>query len=197
MTGDTLRAGLSRVSRALQDARQPFALAGGMAIAIRGEPRFTRDIDLVVVAPGDREMEALVFELRGAGYEVVALVEHEARGRLATARLATSGGLVVDLIAASCGIEAEIVDRATAVAIPGIGDIPVARAEELLAMKILAMTDRRPQDRIDAVSLLLVSSTLDLDAVREDLRLIRARGFHREQDLLAKLDLVLADVRGG
>lgn len=196
MTGEALLVGLAHAARALRDAGRRFALAGGMAVAIRGEPRFTRDIDLVVVAPSDREMESLVFGLRGSGYEVVALVEHEARGRLATARLVASSGLVVDLIAATCGIEAEIVERATAVAIRGIGEIRVARAEELLAMKILSMTDRRPQDRIDAANLLLVNSTLDLDAVRDDLRMITARGFHREQDLLAKLDLVLADARG-
>lgn len=69
----------------------------------------------------------------------------------------------------------------------------IRRAEELLAMKVLSMTQRRLQDRIDAVNLVLMNEDLDLDAVRENLAEITRRGFHREQDLLAKLTVVLED----
>jgi len=55
---------------------------------------------------------------------------------------------------ASSGIEAEVVDRASFIDVPGVGEIPVARAEELLALEVLSMTDRRLQDRIDALNLL-------------------------------------------
>jgi hypothetical protein len=51
--------------------------------------------------------------------------------------------------------------------------IPVARAEELLALKIVSMTDARPQDRIDAESLLAANPDLDLEAVRDLLARIR------------------------
>lgn len=89
---------------------------------------------------------------------------------------------MVDLIAATCGIEADIVERATAVVIPDIGPLPVARAEELVAMKVLSMTDRRPQDRMDVIGILLVAGDgLDLDAVAENLRRITDRGYHRDQ----------------
>jgi hypothetical protein len=52
---------------------------------------------------------------------------------------------------------------------------------------------RRLQDRIDAVNLVLMNEQLDLDAVRENLAELTRRGFHRDQDLLAKLAEVLAD----
>jgi hypothetical protein len=63
----------------------------------------------------------------------------------------------------------------------------VAQAEELVATKVLSMGDRRLQDRIDAIKLLEINPGLDLDRVRADLRLIEERGFHRHQDLAAKL----------
>lgn len=83
----------------------------------------------------------------------------------ATARLQSPLGFVVDLIAASCGIEQEVVERATVVDLPGVGPLPVARTEELLAMKVLSMSERRLQDRIDARNLILYGENLDLAAL--------------------------------
>jgi hypothetical protein len=40
----------------------------------------------------------------------------------------------------------------------------------------------------------LLNEGLDLDAVRANLATITARGFHREQDLLAKLEALLASL---
>ncbi len=174
---------------------QPFALVGGLAVSIRGEVRFTRDVDLAITVSGDAQVEALVRSLGESGYRVVALVEHEARKRLATVRLRAPSGTVVDLLAASSGIEAEVVERAEAVAIDGVGSIPVARAEELLALKTLSMTDARPQDRMDARALLAVNPGLDLEVVRDLLRRITERGFDRGQDLAAKLGKVVAEVQ--
>jgi predicted nucleotidyltransferase len=158
--------------------------------------RFTRDIDLAIAVADDAEVERLVYALRGGGYTAVALVEHQARKRLATVRLASPNGLVVDLLAASTGLEAEIVARATPVAIEEVGEVPVARAEELLAMKVLSMTDRRLQDRIDAINIVLTNEAIDIEAVRSNLERITERGFHRDQDLLAKLARVLEAVQG-
>jgi hypothetical protein len=100
--------------------------------------------------------------------------------------------VVVDLLAASSGIEREAVERAEGIAIDGVGTVPVARAEELLALKVLSMTDKRPQDRIDATNLLAVNAGIDMAAVRDLLARITARGFHREQDLAAKLEGLLS-----
>ena len=197
VTETLLEAALAHVVSELKRLNQPFALVGGIAVSIRAEVRFTRDVDLAIAVEGDARVEALVRELRGVGYEVAALVEHESQKRLATVRLASPSGYVVDLIAASCGIEPEVVERATPIAFTGSGDLRVARAEELLAMKILSMTDRRPQDRMDATNLVLVNETLDLPAVRDNLNLITDRGFHRNQDLAAKLAALLEDIARG
>jgi hypothetical protein len=186
---------LGDVARHLRDEGVAFALVGGLAVSIRSEVRFTRDVDLAVSVSTDAAMEALVRELAGIGYRPVAIVEQELRRRLATARLESQSGVVVDLIAASCGVESEIVARATPVVVEGAGEIPVARAEELLAMKVLSMTERRLQDRLDAVNLLLANPTLALGDVRGLLALITKRGFDRGQDLARKLETLIEEAR--
>ncbi len=68
--------GLLHAARALRHADVGFALVEGLAIAVRGEPRFTADIDLVVDVDSDATMEALVFRLRDAGFTLRTLVPH-------------------------------------------------------------------------------------------------------------------------
>jgi hypothetical protein len=171
-----------------------FALVGGLAVSVRAEVRFTRDVDIVVLVADDAEAESLTYHLRSAGYSAVASVEHQTQRRLSTVRLMSPSGVKVDLLFASTGIEAEIVARATPIDFGSAGRVPVASAEELLAMKVLSMTDTRLQDRIDAQHLLQFTPQLDLSVVREHLRRITTRGYAREQDLEAKLALVLRDV---
>ena len=99
------------------------------------------------------------------------------------------------LIFASSGIEAEVVERAVIIDVPGTGPLPVACVEELVAMKTLSMTNRRLQDRIDAQRLLESPSGVDLDRVRANLGLIRERGYDRGEDLEGKLASLLEEIR--
>ena len=115
----------------------------------------------------------------------------QALAAAAAVRLLSPRGVKIALLFASSGIENEVVSRALPVALPGAGPIPVARAEELLAMKVLSMTEQRLQDRLDARQLLAHNPRLDLEAVRQNLRTITDRGFSREQDLEKKLDSLL------
>jgi hypothetical protein len=182
---------LANIVAELARLKRAFALVGGLGVSVRGEVRFTRDVDLALRVRDDADAEHLARELGARGYAVVALVEHDEAKRLATLRLRSPSEVTVDLLMASSGIEPEIVARATAVAIEGVGEVPVAQPEELLAMKVLSMDDRRLQDRIDAVTLLEVNREIDLQRVRTNLRLIEERGFHRKQDLAAKLQSLL------
>lgn len=195
MNPPTIEAALADITQKLLDMRRPFALVGGLAVSFRAEVRFTRDVDVAVAVKDDADFEALLFALRASGYFPVATVEHTQQKRLATARLQSPQSFVVDLIAASCGIEQEIVDRATLVNLPGVGELLVARSEELLAMKILSMSDRRLQDQIDARNLVLYGGDLDIAAVKDNLDRIIARGYHRAQDLHAKLERILEVAR--
>ncbi len=57
------------------------------------------------------------------------------------------------------------------------------------------MSERRLQDRLDAIRILEIDDRLDLDVVRANLDLITARGYHRNQDLQARLEQLLQDLR--
>ena len=195
MTDPTsLETALVSASRELSATGKGFALVGGLAVSIRAEVRFTRDVDLAVRVDDDAEAEGVVLALGSHGYRPVATVEHEVRHRLSTARLVSAQGVSIDLLFASSGIEHEIVERAQPVRLPTIGELSVGASEELLAMKVLSMTEHRLQDRIDAERLVQCNPAIDLARVRANLKLIAERGFDRQQDLQAKLDAVLKAV---
>lgn len=175
------------------------ALVGGVAVSVRAAPRTTKDLDFAVVVGGDEEAEDLVFRLQRRGFELYDVLDQAAVGRLATGRfrLPLPGGVAcVDLLFASSGIEAEIVEAAEGLEIlPGIL-VPVAQRGHLVALKLLSHdADRRPQDRQDLLALLARSSDEDVLLARESAALITARGFHRDRDLAADLEAFRRIVR--
>lgn len=186
---------LAAICAELERAGRRFALVEGLAVSVRAEVRFTRDVDLVVCVNDDADAEALIYQLRAGGYSPLASVEHETRQRLATVRLLSPQGVKVDLLFASSGIEDEVVMRSTLVDMGSSGRLPVASAEELLALKVLSMTEARLQDRLDAQRLLEFVPDMDLARVRSHLSRITERGFDRGQALQAKLDTLLAQVQ--
>lgn len=174
-----------------------FALVGGLAVSSRAEPRLTRDTDLAVAVVDDADAEDLLRRLRGRGYEVVALVEQESAGRLATARLVPSddeSGLVTDLLFASTGIEPEIVAAAEQLLVlPGL-TLPVATVGHLIAMKLLARDDRnRPADADDLAALSATATGSDWEQAAAAASVIVERGYHRGRDLVQALHRLRRD----
>jgi predicted nucleotidyltransferase len=177
---------LRDLTRALEELDVRFAVVGGIASSARGEPRFTRDVDVAVAVSNDEEAEGVLFRLSQRGYVVTTTVEHEVALRLATARLQHPCGVVCDLIFATCGIEGEIVADAEPLDVFDDLDVATATTESLLAMKVLSATEQRPRDLEDIRALTQVGSTYDEARVLALLHLIEERGFARQQDLLAK-----------
>ena len=70
----------------LAELRLRWALVGGLAVSARTEPRFTRDVDLVIAVQSDTDAEQAVRALQLRGYRILAPVEQETAKRLATAR---------------------------------------------------------------------------------------------------------------
>ncbi|MBL8899776.1 MAG: hypothetical protein JNM84_19250 [Planctomycetes bacterium] len=60
------------MARDLEARKTAFALVGGLAVSVRCEPRFTRDLDLAVAVASDLEAEALVREWIRGGYRILA-----------------------------------------------------------------------------------------------------------------------------
>ena len=193
-----LAGALRRVASDLASARAPWALVGGLAVSVRGEPRFTRDIDIAVAVATDTDAERLVADLLSCGYRTLAVLEHEATGRLATVRLRMPGqpasGIIVDLLLASSGIEAEIAAAAESMVVfPGVA-IPVARRDHLMALKVLARDDaRRPMDRADLLTLLAVASASEIESAIVAMNLVTERGYARGKNLVAEFSEVRAD----
>jgi predicted nucleotidyltransferase len=171
-----------------------FALVGGFAVSVRAEPRFTRDIDLVVAVDDDSTAEALVRMLLDVGHTLIANVEQEAVGRLATSRIQLVGGELVDVLFASSGIEHEVAQEAELIEVlPGL-DIPVARVGHLISLKLLARDDTtRPQDVGDLRALIGLASEDELAMAREAAQLIADRGYSRGRDLIGDLDALVAE----
>jgi predicted nucleotidyltransferase len=190
--------------RAIADLERhgvPFALVGGFAVSARTRPRTTKDVDFAVVAIDDRDAEAVVRQMFRLGYRIGPILEHETTGRLATVRLyvpdSPSTEPDVDLLFTTCGIEAEIVAAATVIDLPGVGILPIARTGHLIAMKVLAESDRRDQDRADLRALLQVADRRELALARTAVRLIEARGFARGKDVFATLESFVREHRRG
>lgn len=188
---------LRRIVKELASGNYPWALVGGLAVSARGRPRFTQDLDLAIAVRDDAQAEDLIHSLGRGGYLVQSLVEQEAAGRLATARLSAPGtsgeGFLVDLLFASSGIEPEIVAEADPLEVfPGI-EVPVARLGHLVALKVLAREDAtRPQDAGDLRMLLREASDEEMKRAEEGIRLITERGFARGRDLKAGLQEAIA-----
>ena len=131
---------LKRASRDLAVLDRSWALVGGLAVSVRTEPRFTRDVDLAVSVRGDADAEQLIGQLLAGGYRLLFTVEQDAVGRLATVRLAPPGSsseaIVLDLLFASSGIEPEVVADAELLEIWPDLRVHVPRVGHLLALKI-------------------------------------------------------------
>lgn len=187
-----LGAVLERISLALNEASVPFALVGGLAVSVRAEPRFTRDVDLAVAVPDDAAAEALVRGLVADGWRLDAVIEQEAVDRLATVRLGAPQDLntavVVDLLFASSGVEPELTNEADGIEVlPGVS-LPVARVDALIVLKLLARAPERPQDEADLQALLAMADASDLVTAHRLAQLVETRGFHRGRNLVAELE---------
>jgi hypothetical protein len=185
--------------RAVQDLDAQgvgWALVGGLAVSARAEPRFTRDIDVAVAVADDAAAERLVSELRARGYALQLTLEQEALGRLATVRLtppgAAQGGVILDLLFASSGIESDVCEAAQRLDVDDGLEVPVARAGHLVVMKLLSRAPHRLQDEIDLTHLAAVLSPEDVGLARAGAARIEALGANRGRPVVAELEAYIA-----
>lgn len=129
----------------LESRGLPGALIGGLAVSLRGQPRMTVDVDLVVRADVDDALR-LVQSLAETPFEpLFAGVEEVVTTAFILPLRHRSTGIRVDLAIGMSGFERDSIGRATRIAV-GPGSVPVVAVEDLLVMKALA---GRPQDEAD------------------------------------------------
>lgn len=182
----SLTRGLGAVVADLRDIHVAFCLVGGLAVSVRAEPRFTRDLDLAVSVTSDADAEALVRDLLARGYETRSTVEQRATGRLATVRMWSPeplGPIEVDLLFARSGVEPELCQGAEDIElVPGLV-LPVAQPGHLVALKLLSTDPARPRDEDDLLRLREVVDEVELRRARMAVELIMERGTNRGREL--------------
>jgi predicted nucleotidyltransferase len=142
---DPLQTTLSDVANFLNHEGITYALVGGMAASLRGQPRVTADVDMVIGIDVGRAL-VLANRLEGTNFRplfdnVAEVVE---RSFILPLRH-RSTNVKVDLALALSGFEQGAIDRAESLNISG-SIVSVITAEDLVIMKVLA---GRPQDEQD------------------------------------------------
>jgi hypothetical protein len=135
---------------------------GGVAASILGRPRLTNDVDVLVVVETsqwpDLFASAADFQLSPRVSDPMAFAN---RTRVLPLRHEPSQ-VDVDLVLGSLAFEEEALARARPVTLDELS-IPLPTPEDLIVMKMVA---HRPQDLIDAETVLEVQQRLDLGRIR-------------------------------
>lgn len=190
---------LPKVIADLESTGVDFALVGALAIGVRAEERFTKDLDFVLSVPDQEGALAVVRHLRGRlGYRSpTPFTEYAADFRgVSLLPPDVESAFPVDILWNVCGIEREVVERAEPLEfIPGVW-LRVATRADLIAMKVLSLKDAgRPRDRGDLAALLKEATSLEVDEARRALELMEERGMELrlgKDDLVAEFEDALA-----
>jgi predicted nucleotidyltransferase len=185
---NTLIQRLADLQEIFHDLGVGWALVGGLAVTVRGEPRFTSDVDVVVMTSDDAEAEAVLRSLVRRGWHLHQLLEQPRLHRLATARMRTPppDAVPVDLLFSTTGIESKVVAAATQEEL-GHLRLPVARVGHLVAMKLLSVGPGRSKDQVDLDMLAAHVDAGERSLAEDAISVIMELGTHRDKDLPAAL----------
>jgi predicted nucleotidyltransferase len=152
-----------RLVRALDSASAPYAIIGGVAVAIRSVPRFTNDVDAVLWV-GEDAWEAFLRNLEHHGFTTRATnpIEFAKLHRLLL--LTDEDGVQVDLSLGALPFEQEMIRNAEPIEIaPGL-IASIATPECLVVMKAVAWRTKDIQDIREIVS---INDELDREYIIE------------------------------
>jgi uncharacterized nucleotidyltransferase DUF6036 len=182
---------LRSLHEAVRSIGARWYLFGAQAALVHGSSRLTADVDATVSWDDAQNTGPLIAAFRAHGFaERPVGADFVARTRvLPMEHLAT--GIGVDVVLGGPGLEELFLSRSREHDIEGVR-VPVASAEDLIAMKVLG---GRAKDDEDVRALLAANAgKLDLAHVRTVLAELEAALDRR--DLMPALDAAIADVRG-
>lgn len=159
---------LTQIRDSLKELGVKFALIGGFAVSAQTQPRFTRDIDIVIVVRDDSEAESILHSLQTKRFLLGDVLEQTYTKRLAGVRLHRQGvrHVPIDLIFALSGVESEIVAGSQNLEVLPDVMLPVARLGHLIVLKLLSQGEDRLQDGVDLQNLAQDCSPTELEAAR-------------------------------
>jgi predicted nucleotidyltransferase len=157
---------LESIAEGLEHLGIPYMIIGGQAVLLYGEPRLTRDVDVMLGTDPGRLSEVLGW-VRTNGWRVLVESPAEFVGRtMVLPCLDPVTGIRVDLIFSFSFYEQQALKRARRVSL-GKAEVCFASLEDLIIHKILA---GRPRDLEDVRSILWKNRTFDLEYVQHWLR---------------------------
>jgi hypothetical protein len=149
-----------------QSERTPAVVIGGLAVALLGRPRVTRDIDALVLLP---EADWPAFLAAAAPFDL----QPRDPDPLTFARQSRTlllrhqpTGIDVDITFGNLPFEEEAVARAKKVRVGGVS-VPLPTPEDLVILKAIA---HRERDLLDVEGLLVAYPKLDTARVRQWVR---------------------------
>jgi hypothetical protein len=141
---------------------------GAQAALVHGAVRMTADID-VTVFPGDLATEALVEALERHGFDLRGVETDFVRDTRVLPLVHQKTGINADVVLGGPGIEESFRSRAEPADLGGT-IVPVAAAEDVVAMKILS---GRSKDREDVTAIIAAQGpSLNYIRIRETLELL-------------------------
>ncbi|MFQ5847423.1 MAG: DUF6036 family nucleotidyltransferase [Candidatus Methylomirabilales bacterium] len=156
----------AEVAAFLQEQGVPYAVLGGLAVQYWGEPRATRDVDVVIMVPPEKRENFLQAALQRFRPRLPDALSFARRHRVLL--LSTSDGTPLDLSLGVPGYEEEVMRRAVSVSFSGLHPVRLISAEDLIIHKCVA---GRARDAEDVERILVRQSlALDLRYVRKWLR---------------------------
>jgi hypothetical protein len=182
---------LADLAESLAGLNVEWYLFGAQAAGLYGSARVTADVD-VTVRLGGLDPAALKDALSAAGFELrVDDDDFVARTRVLPVVHARTG-VPADLVIAGPGLEDLFFERVRTVDFFGV-DVPVAAAEDIVVMKLLA---GRPKDIEDVEGILAAcADDMDLGLVRDTVAMLEEA--LDQGDLSPALEQALARSRQG
>ena len=160
MISESMQQSLADARDLLDACEIRFAVIGGLCAMVRGEPRFTADIDLVISAEPDDAPQLLDAVPHSPFQPLLENAAEFVRQAYLLPLYHTRTGITVDVTFGATGFERQLIERAEPASL-GTVRVPVATAEDLILMKLIA---GRPRDVEDVNGVVLRhSDTLDWD----------------------------------
>lgn len=177
---------LADLGRWLDSIGAKFVIVGGIAVSFLSRPRFTQDIDALVILSEAEWEGAIAIALRHGIIPRIEDALNFARCSRVLLLRHVESAIDIDLILGGLSFEQSAVDHAHVHYIGGV-QVRLPRVEDLLIMKAVA---HRPQDMHDIDGLLAAHPDTDVEAVR---RWVREFGAATSMsDLLEDFDKVVA-----
>jgi hypothetical protein len=162
--GDDLMTAVGRLAEVFAARSTRYALVGGIANLLRGRPRFTRDVDVLLDVP-QLALPGLLDALTDAGFTLdpAAVIREYVREHMTRFQF---GPVRIDWLKPVLPLYGRVLREAGEVPWTTGHPVRVATAEGVVLTKLVAF---RPQDQVDIETLLIANQdAFDVNVVREE-----------------------------